>query len=166
MCISAMFPVNSVEYSNVCGRIIGYQFGSPNAFREGPNPRVIDGLYVEGVSLTHGSTPRKHIWTFAATLHEDDSHLDSTCQCTRDRTNTDTTGVVTVPSFVGEDYFCDTGARNAYTPRTFYEEDPLWDGQGCGAKSTCCSFNNPPWFCKQVPQPTSDDIEMRLCAND
>ena len=82
-CVSAMFPVNGVEYSRVCGRIIGYQFGSPNAFREGPNPRVIDGLYVEGVSLTHGSSPRKHIWTFPAALHENASHLSSTCQCTR-----------------------------------------------------------------------------------
>ena len=46
----------------------------------------------------------------------------------------------------------------------FYPVDPLWDGAGCGSTSTCCSFNNPPWFCKQLPQPTTDDIELRLCA--
>ena len=45
-------------------------------------------------------------------------------------------------------------------------DDPLWDGQGCGGTSTCCSFNNPPWFCKQLPQPTTDDIELRLCADE
>ena len=99
-CVSAMFPVNGIEYFRVYGRIIDYQFGSPNAFREGPNPRVIDGLYVEGVSLTHGSSPRKHIWTFVAALHEDDSHIDSTCQCTRTNTCADTTGVVTVPPLI------------------------------------------------------------------
>ena len=123
-CVSTTFSVNGVKYSRVCGRIVGYQFGDPNAFRDGPNPRVIDDLYVEGVSLTHGSSPRTHIWTFAAALHEYTSHATSTCQCTR--TDTDTTGQVTVPPFV----------------------------------------NNPPWFCKQLPQPTSDDIEIRLCGNE
>ena len=44
--------------------------------------------------------------------------------------------------------------------------DPLWDGAGCGATSTCCSFNTPPWFYKQLPQPTTDDIEMRVCKNE
>ena len=87
-CVSVTFPVNSIEYSRVCGRILGYQFGDPNAFRVGPNPRVIDDFYVEGVSLTHGSSPRKHIWTFAAALHEHNNHVDSTCQCTRTDTNT------------------------------------------------------------------------------
>ena len=47
----------------------------------------------------------------------------------------------------------------------FYSADPLWDGSGCGSTSSCCGFNNPPWFCKQLPQPTSDDIEMRVCVN-
>ncbi len=49
---------------------------------------------------------------------------------------------------------------------TFYSDDPLWDGQGCGGTSTCCEFNHPPWFCKQLPQPTTDDIELRICGNE
>ena len=44
--------------------------------------------------------------------------------------------------------------------------DPLWDGAGCGPTSTCCSFNTPPWFYRQLPQPTTDDIEMRACRNE
>ena len=47
-------------------------------------------------------------------------------------------------------------------PETLYPEDPLWDGQGCGPSSTCCSFNTPPWFAKELPSPTTDDVEMRL----
>ena len=47
----------------------------------------------------------------------------------------------------------------------FFPNDPLWDGQGCGGTSTCCEFSNPKWFCKQLPQPTTDDIEMTLCEN-
>ena len=46
----------------------------------------------------------------------------------------------------------------------FHPEDPLWDGMGCGPSSTCCSFNNPPWFLKQLSSPTTNDIEMRVCA--
>ncbi len=49
---------------------------------------------------------------------------------------------------------------------TFYAADPLWDGQDCGPTSTCCIFNNPPWFCKQLPQPTNTDLEVRLCSLD
>ena len=32
------------------------------------------------------------------------------------------------------------------------------------AVATCCTFNNPPWFCKQLPQTTTDDMEVRICA--
>ena len=42
-------------------------------------------------------------------------------------------------------------------------DDPLWDGAGCGPMSTCCA---PPWFYKQLPQPTTDDIEMRVCRDE
>ena len=38
-------------------------------FGRGDNP-TIDSNYVDGVSLTHGSNPRQHIWTFAAALDE------------------------------------------------------------------------------------------------
>ena len=69
------------------------------------------------------------------------------------------------PEFVGNDYFCDTGSSD-FNSNIFYSDDPLWDGAGCGPQSTCCSFNNPPWFYKQLPQPTTDDIEMRVCRSD
>ena len=67
-----------------------------------------------------------------------------------------------IPPFVGQDYFCDTANRNSIR-FTFFPDDPLSDGKGCGPISTCCEFNNPPWFCKQLSQPTTDDIELRLC---
>ena len=31
-CVSTVFPVHGIEYSRVCGRIIGYQIGTPDAF--------------------------------------------------------------------------------------------------------------------------------------
>ena len=30
---------------------------------------------------------------------------------------------------------------------------------------TCCSFNTPPWFTKQLPSPTDDPIELRNCGD-
>ncbi len=161
-CISTTYPVNGVSYSRVCGRIDAYQYSSTDAFRPYFNNRAltIDDTYVDGVSLTHGQNPRDHIWTFAAAADEVRSD-GSACPCTK--TDSPYTGVV--PPFIGNDYFCDTGSRSTYANQ-FYSEDPLWDGAGCGDSSTCCQFNNPPWFCKQLPQPTTEDIELRLCADE
>ena len=144
----------NIQYSTVCGRIKAYQVGRPNQFR-GRRP---DSNYVDGVSLTHGS-PRQHIWTFAAARDE-----DQTCNCSG------TEGDVP-PAFVGQDYFCEAGSVHEVnaTEGILLPEDPLWDGAGCSKEgNTCCSFNNPPWFYKQLPssaQPTTDNIEMRVCRN-
>ena len=160
-CYSAIYPAQGIQYSHVCGRIIGYQVGHPQAFfseNAGHNP-TIDGPYVDGVSLTY-ENPRKHIWTFAASLDETGTNNESRCTCT------DSSRPNTTPSFVGNDYFCETGVPpgHRYDSSTFHADDPLWDGQGCGPTSTCCTFNNPPWFCKQLPQSTNADLEVRLCS--
>ena len=151
-CSSASLSVLGIEYSNVCGMVLGYQAGSPDGF-DAPSS-AIDGVYVEGMILTHGNTPRNHIWTFAAATTE----IQDECPCFDGAT-------VTVPSFVGNDYFCDTALHGSESASGIHFGNPLWDGEGCGPTSTCCSFNNPPWFSKQLPSPTTDDIEMRLCAN-
>ena len=57
-CSSDTFSVNGVQYSNVCGRIRAYQVGITSAFIGTDN---IDSLYVDGMSLTYGSSPRQHI---------------------------------------------------------------------------------------------------------
>ncbi len=160
--ISITYSTYGVKYSKVCGRIIAYQNGSPDAFAQYFNNRnlSIDDGYVDGVSLTHGRLPRQHIWTFAGALHEDSSMDLAVCSCTI----SDRPEIGVVPLFIRQDYFCETGSRKLFND-TFYFEDPLWDGQGCGGNSTCCEFNNPPWFCKQLSQPTTDDIELRLCFN-
>ena len=143
----------------MCSKIIAYQQGAFRPYTHG-GQRTIDSRYVDGISLTHGTSPRKHIWTFAAALHEDNSNPSSVCPCT----NTRNSPPPAVPDFVGHDYFCDTGSENHYQ-FIFYGDDPLWDGAGCGQFNTCCSWNSPPWFLKNISPPTSDDIEMRLCAD-
>ena len=155
-CYSATFQ--SLSYSQVCGRIVGYQVGQPEAFllENIGQPQTIDDPYVDGVSLTYGN-PRQHIWTFAVPLQET-THPAYLCPCNDNSS-------ARVPSYVGNDYFCETGVPTGQNwDHIYYPDDPLWDGEGCGLTSTCCTFNNPPWFCKQLPQPTNDDLEIRLCG--
>ena len=52
------------------------------------------------------------------------------------------------------------------SPLTFDFTDTLWDGHGCSISNYCCSFNNPPWFYKQLSKFTTDDIEMRVCKDE
>ena len=71
------------------------------------------------------------------------------------------------PNTVGNNYFCETGnPGSALSFTMIYQNDPLWDGEGSGPRSTCCQFNNPPWFCTTLPQPTTDDMELRNCADE
>ena len=159
-CDSVFFLVSEEDYTSVCGSIRAYQNGGMDAFEAYHDGEVttIEGAYVSGVSLTHGS-PRQHIWTFAAGYSEDLHTRDDVCPC-------DASINITIPPFVGGDYFCESGDNSGPTYSTFYPDDPLWDGEGCISRSSCCSFNNPPYFTKQLPSPTSDPIEARLCRFD
>ena len=166
-CKSVTYSTFSMNYSHVCGRVIGYQSGVPDAFAD--LSQTIEGYYVDGVSLTHGPPgSRQHIWTFAAGIVENNpsSYPQWSCPCA-DRAQ----ALPLVPSFVGNDYFCESGnPASTYTFTIFAANDPLWDGQGCGAAS-CCELSyppgvTPPWFCKQLPQATTDDIEVRLCGDE
>lgn len=113
--------------------------------------------------LTHGD-PRQHIWTFAAGLDEEGPLATNNCVCTIERLS----GMAAQPPdfVVKTDYFCDTGAARRLASGVFYGDDPLWDGAGCGPENVCCSFNNPPWFYRELPKATSDDIELRLCHDE
>ena len=73
---------------------------------------------------------------------------------------------IAIPPFVGGDYFCESRQKASATSGIFHSDDPLWDGRDCASRSTCCSFNNPPYFTKQLPSPTTDDIEARICQKD
>lgn len=158
-CSSVSYTNSGGQYSFVCGRIIGYAFDSPDAFRPG---RDIDAIYADGVSVTHGQ-PRQHIWSFVAGLDEDNTAIAaSNCPCDNPDNEQN------VPSFVGNNYFCETGNPGVWSGRNaiLYVNDPLWDAEGCGPNSQCCSFNSPPWFIAELPSPTTDDIEVRICADD
>ena len=171
-CASVLFTTHNIAYAEVCGKVLAYQFGDTDAFgefgtiRRGTPNQTIDSNYVDGVSLTHGRNPREHIWTFAAAFNEFGGSMEDTssiCECS----NSGRDGSAS-PGFVAKNYFCDSGALGTDHPSRdrFFSTSLLWDGSGCGPSSTCCSFNNPPWFYRQLPSPTSDAIEMRVCSDE
>ena len=166
-CKSVIFSSGGQSYSRVCGRVNAYQKGTTDAFDI--SPADMDGLeedYVDGVSLTHGAPgSRQHIWTFVAANYETGApyfpHVNCAC------TNTEEDWPYKVYSYIGNNYFCATGNPGPGDDfNTIYADNPLWDGEGCGATNACCQLNNPPWFCTTLPQPTTEDIEMRVCNNE
>ena len=122
--------------------------------------RSIDTYYVDGVSVTHGS-PRQHSWTFSNGLDELSTNYYAICPCVTGSTNRNR-----IPSFVGQNYFCESGITgwNGIFGILWPDGDPLWDGQGCGPTSSCYTFNSPPWFNVQLSSPTTDNIEVRICG--
>ena len=169
-CSSTVFQVHGIKYTHMCGKVIGYQDKFTDAFQQTEHrTSTIDGNYVDGVSITHGYHPRKHIWTFAAAVSEATTvaalHPTAICSCTNSQISP--SFLQPVPSFIGNDYFCDTGndLGNPYY-QTFYPSNPLWNGQGCGSNSTCCSFNTPPWFFKTLSSSVGDNLELRICSDE
>ena len=67
-CKSAFFN-SQMQYTRVCGRVIGYQNRTTDAFAQRSSRVTIDEIYVDGLSITYGS-PRQHLWTFAAGVRE------------------------------------------------------------------------------------------------
>ena len=161
-CSSTAFSVGGLPYSHVCGRIRGYQFGLSRPFFQfsAYSQGILSNL-TEGVHLTHGGAGnRQHIWTFAVGLSEVTTrYTHFSCPC-------DAASSTVVPAFVGNDYFCESGRVSEWDfHQVLFPDDVLWDGQGCTANSTCCQFNNPPWFTKNLPTKTASDIELSICTS-
>ena len=170
-CSSTTFSAESSEYSRVCGRIRGYQVGFTSAFYGNLlQSHSIENQYVDGVSLTYGPVGRRqHIWTYAAGVTEIDNNRYTQEKCPCDTSDAS----IIPPPFVSDDYFCESGLHTSWDSEgscsrlcgVLFPDDPLWDGENCTSTSTCCQLHNPPWFTKNLPNPTTDDIELRLCLS-
>ena len=157
-CASLVFSSKAVHYSQVCGRVYGYQKGTTDGIGQHKNKNLNDN-YVDGISITRGN-PRKHIWTFISGHYETTPFAgrSSTCPCSNGQK---------LPEYVSNDYFCESGNSDDYRSRTkLYTEDMLWDGKQCGAiEQECCSVPGLPWFHRTFETPTTEDIEIRICGN-
>ena len=161
-CASAVFSTHGISYSQVCGRVRGYQKGQPDAFGPFNNNRrfISAGVVLDGILISHGDRIKKHIWAYATGFKRNITGTNNIyCPCADYRFN----GII--PSFIRNDYYCDSGSDNHSSQEIFYT-DPLWEGKGCQLTNFCCSNNGMPWFCKTLPGPTVDDIEVRNCHNE
>ena len=162
-CQSTVLSTLGLNYSQVCGQLRGYQRGIPVAFYSYyTNPSItIDSVYVNGVSITYGSAPRKHIWTYANgvnLVHSGGTQFN--CPCNNGNSHVP-------PPFVGSDYYCETGDNDkTCCDYILYSNDTLWDGQQCpGEEAPCCIHSNLPWFNKTLSEITTENIELRVCGN-
>ena len=103
-------------------RARGYQKGDPFAFYgvHDRSRRTIDEDYVSGLSITYSSNPRQHIWTFVSGRGDryDDIYLIVLCTSTR---------AYSSPSFVGNNYYCESASWYCCSYDTYYFNDTLWE---------------------------------------
>ena len=65
------------------------------------------------------------------------------------------------PSFVHDNYYCETAAGSPVISDVY--TGFVWDGEGCFNNSSRCSDPSLPWFYRQLPLTTGDDVETRIC---
>ena len=154
-CESITIPVNGQSYSQVRGRVQGLQFGTPDAFASGGSN--IDGIYVDGVSITYGQSPRKHVWSFGAGLNQYRA-IANTCPGTGYGSPQ--------PAFVANNYYCTSGNPSPDTYEFKVYDTPLWSTMNgiCGHCNT--NIYEVPFFCTRLPQSTVDDLEVRVCCDE
>ena len=157
-CSSTFFSSYTLHYTKVCGRLRGYTRGRGLSFIDYHwNPNVsITEPYLNGVSISHDN---KHIWSYANAYTENTNGGAISCPCSIGNHSI-------IPPFVGNDYYCESGAPNVLYPWDYlFFNDPLWDGQQCNSyEITCCTTPNMPWFIKTLNETVSDDIQLRVCG--
>ena len=157
-CSSSTYKADSVPYRRVCGQVIGYQVGSPDAFNE---HRFLNHIDMDGINITHVGIPYYHIWSFVGGLTENSSlHRRSSCPCSS------ISDPYRPPPYTDNNYHCESGnPTESFENNQVFSSDPIWDGKKC--EGTCCiGAKNPPWFSVQLPAPTTDMIEVSICADE
>ena len=153
-CPATIYSIN-FQYSRVCGRVVGYQYGTPDAFHSLIHSMNINLIYLDGISITRGS-PREHVWTFAAGESERGNGNNCPCSINPGRQ---------AQPYVENNYYCESGNPSDTVSGPLYTGDKLWDGLQC--EGSCCTGTDTPlWFKVQLSTTTSDDIEIRICGNE
>ena len=126
-CSNIIFSVMNISYSHICGRVQAFWFGAPDGFTGSErSSTTINDNYVDGISLTYGTSNKTHIWTFIA------AKFESNQNCPRQ-----------VPGYVGDHHSC------------------LKPESSCTSSSSLCYS---PFF-RQLQEPVTEDIELRLCRD-
>jgi len=154
-CAFAHFYGKGYTYEHICGQAKAYQKGSPDAFVN--YKESIDGLYVEGISITVGS-PRKHVWTYAVGTSDDHEYSCCNCPCA-------THPGIPPPAYVKNNHYCESGNVGEFESDALHLLDPLWDGHNCTVNNGCCGQTGLPWFHRELPTRITEDFEIRICKD-
>ena len=156
MSSSTFYSPHGFGYSKVCGQIRVYQFRSPDGFPplhdSNASPNIENcNTYVDGVTITYGSNPHKHIWTYRESVGVEFNPPQYIYPC-----NNDSNGTY-VPDWIGSDHYCESGLSSEQNHQeVLYFNDALWDGQQCGGnEGPCCTNPKMPWFIKIVNETTT-----------
>ena len=154
-CFSFTIPTHGINYGRVCSIVYGAQVGTPDGVSGSNRPGSIDEAYVDGISITHGKSPRKHIWTYMASSSE----KKPICPCS-------TGSTVKVPDFIGKNYLCESAnPEETAVPGKVYDHDVLWDRNTCQElEASCCKDKI--YGYAVLPSSTTDDIEVRVCSDE
>ena len=153
-CDSVVISTHGQSYQSVRGRFVAYQFGTPDAFKVASTN--IEDAYVDGISITHGQNPRKHVFTLAVGVVPyyagEGSRRLYTCP---------NTGYgKPQPAFVADKYFC-SSRPDTEDETQLLSDTPLWtDGANC---DECM---HPRTFCMNLPEITTEDLELRICTDE
>ena len=158
-CASVTIPAGGRSYTKVRGKIAAYAYFTPDGFvrRVGEAASDADGNYVDGVSITHGN-PRKHVWTYAATAPTaGGSPTPEIWSCPEVGTD-----VTKQPAFVGKNYICVDAEQLVAIGSDRLFHVPIFTTLGN------CVGDCPDdlAFCVTLDQATSDDLELRICADE
>ena len=138
-----------------------YQYGSPDCFAAGGDDMdsygKIDHYYVDGISITHGRYPRKHVWTYAVAWRQYTFGNNGLNTCPS------TGHGKAQPGFVGDNYFCSSANPGPQWSAKLYQT-PLWSNIRGHCGSDC--DDDDLYFCVQLPGPTTDNLEVRICTDE
>ena len=158
-CTKLPFSTNGVQYTEVCGRVRGYQHRSTDGFGS------FGGIYTDGVTITHGS-PAQHIWSYVAGHQENNRETvwsaTVICPCAYPVGDSRRAS----RKEIGDNYYCESGWNKTpsnWHTRTPLWNDPLWDGAGCPSGNNCCQHNG--WFRRDITN-TTDNIDVHLCLDE
>jgi hypothetical protein len=112
--VSFLVDTMGISYSEIRGGVSAYQSGSNDGFRRYEGGSAIGDTYVDGISFTYNDNlgQRNHLFTYA--IGQSQSGNEQSCP---------DVGGVSPPSFVGSNYYCESGNMDDGYSFDFYEEE-------------------------------------------
>ena len=156
-CATASYSSHGIKYSTICGYARGYQKGRAFAFIKS---LPLTSHYLSGVSFqrydaSSSTKVKKHIWSYACG-EMDNSVTHTDCPC-------NTGGYNSLPTFVGNNYYCESGSSTKPGYADFFLQDPLWDGKGFNNREVPCRKDMMPYFKRTYTSAIADSINVKLC---